>query len=96
MSFVVGLVFILATYTLSIPALNTEDIGKALEWLFLIFFPNYCLGMGLMDMYTNAGYNDICDSYNYKTLCNFGSNPCCFPGEHTSQARDSAYKTFRV
>lgn len=84
----IGLVFLLATYTLSIPSLNTEAIGKALEWVFIIFLPNYDLGLALMDMYTNAGYKDVCEGYNYKERCailshmnNTGiTDPCCFPG----------------
>lgn len=87
-----GLVFLLATYTLSIPILGTEDIGKALEWIFVIFLPNFDLGLALMDMYTNAGYMDTCEGYNYKAVCELISlnnanpnstkirlDPCCFP-----------------
>ncbi|XP_045164403.2 phospholipid-transporting ATPase ABCA3-like isoform X2 [Mercenaria mercenaria] len=81
-----GLVFLLATYTLSIPQLGTEDIGKALEIVFIIFLPNYDLGLALMDMYTNAGYKDTCEGYNYKALCAAiklyepsRRDPCCFP-----------------
>ncbi|XP_060570838.1 phospholipid-transporting ATPase ABCA3-like isoform X2 [Ruditapes philippinarum] len=81
-----GLVFLLATYTLSIPQLGTQDIGKALEVVFIIFLPNYDLGLALMDMYTNAGYKDTCEGYNYKTVCAYikafepyRQDPCCFP-----------------
>ena len=28
--------------------------------IFIIIFPNYNLGLALMDMYTNAGYQDTC------------------------------------
>ena len=83
-----GLVFLLATYTLSIPQLGTEDIGKALEVVFIIFLPNYNLGLALMDMYTNAGYKDTCEGYNYKAVCDYikafepsRRDPCCFPGK---------------
>lgn len=75
-----GLVLLMATYTLIIPALNTEKIGKALEMLFIIFLPNYNLGLALMDMYSNSGYKTQCESYNYKTVCASGTPmACCFP-----------------
>lgn len=78
-----GLVFLLAVYILSIPQLGTEDIGKALEWIFMILLPNFDLGSALMDMYTNSGYKDTCESYKYETVCRFlPSNAtfgCCFP-----------------
>lgn len=51
----------MAVYILSIPDLGTEDIGKTLEWIFLILVPNFDLGTALMDMFTNAGYKDACD-----------------------------------
>ena len=80
-----GLVCLLAVYILSIPQLNTEDISKGLEWIFLVFLPNFDLGSALMDMYTNSGYKDTCEEYKYKQVCpmlpsnaTFG---CCFPGK---------------
>ncbi|XP_052283854.1 phospholipid-transporting ATPase ABCA3-like [Dreissena polymorpha] len=80
-----GLIFLLATYTLSIPLLGTEAIGKALEIIFIIIFPNYDLGLALMDMYTNSGYKDICGPVR-ETVCKLiaagrsnATNPCCFP-----------------
>lgn len=78
-----GLVFLLAVYILSIPQLGTEDIGKTLEWIFLILMPNFNLGSALMDMYTNSGFKDACEKYQYEYVCSvlpanatFG---CCFP-----------------
>ena len=76
--------FLLATYTLSIPQLGTEDIGIALEWVFLILMPNFDLGSALMDMYTNSGFKDTCEGYNYNVICanlrGNATNGCCFPG----------------
>ena len=81
-----GLVFLLAVYTLSIPQLGTEDIGKGLEWIFMILLPNFDLGSALQDMYTNAGFQDTCESYNYEFVCarlpSNASFGCCFPSKY--------------
>ena len=90
------MVFLLAVYILSIPDLGTEDIGKALEWIFLILMPNFNVGSALMDMFTNAGYKEACDKISF--LCpvmppnmTFG---CC-PGMHqTHNANKSCQFTY--
>ncbi|KAL4225817.1 hypothetical protein ACF0H5_013807 [Mactra antiquata] len=96
-----GLVFLLATYTLSIPILGTEDIGKALEWVFIIFLPNYDLGLALMDMYSNAGNIDYCEEQNYKQICpkiesdpKKLKNPCCFPDNCPTDYCFTFYENF--
>ena len=55
------MVFLTAVYILSLPDIGAEDIGKTLEWIFLILMPNFDLGTALMDMFTNAGYKEACD-----------------------------------
>ena len=55
-----GLVFLMAVYILSIPTLGTEDISKALEWVFLVSMPNFDIGSALMDMYSNSLNKDTC------------------------------------
>jgi hypothetical protein len=73
-----GLTTLLAVFVLQIPSLNTADMAKALDWVFMIFLPNYCLGKSLMDMYTNYEFNHICEQLNYKLVCQFiPTMPCC-------------------
>lgn len=75
----------MAVYILSIPDLGTEDIGKTLEWIFLILVPNFDLGTALMDMFTNAGYKDACDKV--IPLCSHLSPNMtfgCCPGKENS------------
>lgn len=80
--------FLLATYTLSIPQLGAVEVGEALEWVFIVFLPNYDLGLALMDMYSNAGNIDYCEQNNYKNVCpvlaqmNLKS-ACCGPGRYS-------------
>ena len=91
MFFISGLVCLLATYTLQIPFLNTMSIGNALEWVFIVLFPNYNLGLSLMDMYTNSDYKDTCDTVDVQKFCRLlnsqkntsFTNPCCGPGKYT-------------
>ena len=83
-----GLVILLAVFILSIPSLGTEDVGKAIQWIGIIFFPNYNLGQAHIDMYNNYGYADICEKANYEKICPFIvmtglNNPCCFPGKNS-------------
>ena len=88
----IGMIFLLATYTLSIPLLGTEAIGKALETVFIIFLPNFNLGLALMDIFTNAGYKTICSPFDCTAIENapvgskfYGqTNPCCFPGNYSA------------
>ncbi|XP_052780875.1 phospholipid-transporting ATPase ABCA3-like isoform X2 [Mya arenaria] len=98
-----GLIFLLTSYTLSIPQLGTEKIGKALEVIFIILFPNYNLGLALMDMYTNAGYKDTCGPVR-DTLCKLietgtgrfanQTNPCCFPDHCGADSEASTCFTY--
>lgn len=66
---------ILAVGILGIPQLNLEDLSKALEWIFLTFLPNFCLGQGLMDYYSNYEFLQVCTPY--IDMCKFYPNPCC-------------------
>ncbi|CAC5380658.1 ABCA3 [Mytilus coruscus] len=66
---------ILAVGILGIPQLDLEDLAKALEWVFLTFLPNFCLGQGLMDYYMNYEYLEVCKPI--IGLCKAFPNPCC-------------------
>lgn len=66
---------ILAVNIISIPQLDLLSTARALEWTFLIIFPNFALGQGLNDIYKNAVYNDLCAPF--VDLCAFIPNPCC-------------------
>ncbi|KAJ8317951.1 hypothetical protein KUTeg_003042 [Tegillarca granosa] len=71
-----GIATILAVGILSMPQLGLEDLSHVLEWIFLTFLPNYCLGQGLEDFYSNKIYLDLCTP-EFQALCFFISNPCC-------------------
>ncbi|CAF1682200.1 unnamed protein product, partial [Adineta ricciae] len=66
---------LLAIVILAIPQLDLLDIANALEWVFLVLFPNFCLGQGLNDIYQNAFLNELCEPL--IPLCAFVPNPCC-------------------
>jgi energy-converting hydrogenase Eha subunit A len=56
----VRLATLIAVYVLRIPYLDTEDVASVLDWVFSIIFPTYCLGSGIMNVYTNYGYTEGC------------------------------------
>lgn len=47
-------------------------MADALEWAFLVLFPNYSLGQGLNDIYQNSVLTDLC-----KPWVNICPSPCC-------------------
>ena len=51
-----------------------NDAANALDWVFLLM-PQYCLGQGLADVYTNSKMVNICTSSEpFKLICNKESN----------------------
>ncbi|UJR37958.1 hypothetical protein I4U23_030642 [Adineta vaga] len=66
---------LLAIVILSIPQLELLDVSNILEWIFLILFPNYCLGQGLNDIYQNSFLNKLCEPL--IPFCAIAPNPCC-------------------
>ncbi|XP_021358402.1 ATP-binding cassette sub-family A member 3-like [Mizuhopecten yessoensis] len=72
---IAGVATLLAVGILSIPELNLEDLSHALEWVFLVLLPNYCLAQGLSDYYANHEYLNICP--NITVFCPIFPNPCC-------------------
>ena len=81
--YIAGTATILAVAIMSIPQLDLQDLSRALEWVFLILLPNYCLGQGLEDYYSNYEFKDIYVEYcvkknlRDKTTCEFIPNFCC-------------------
>jgi hypothetical protein len=61
----VGLATLIAVYILKIPDLGTEDVASVLDWVFSIIFLTYCLGSGIMNIYTNYGYTEGCKAIGY-------------------------------
>ncbi len=74
-----GIATVMAVIILNIPGLNTKSIAKALEWLFLILIPNYCLGQGLEDLYNNFQYLNICTRADVQIICDLTNMTlgCC-------------------
>ena len=70
-----GQATLLAIVILSIPQLDLLDVARVLEWIFIILFPNYCLGQGLNSIYKNAVLIELCEPL--VPLCDFIPNPCC-------------------
>lgn len=70
----------MAVFVLKIPDLGTEDVATALDWIFAIVFPTYCMGSGIMNVYTNYGYTKGCEATGYPLVCEVdNTSPCC-PG----------------
>ncbi len=59
----------MAVVILEIPELNTADVARALQWAFLALLPNYCLGQGMLDLYNNYQYLNICTRAEVKLIC---------------------------
>ena len=79
--YLTGLATLMAVFVLKIPDLGTEDVASAMDWIFAILFPNYCLGSGIMNVYTNYGYMEGCKATGYPLICMISpKNPCC-PGK---------------
>jgi ATP-binding cassette subfamily A (ABC1) protein 3 len=60
---------------LSLPQLQLVDVSEVLEWVFLVFFPNFCLGQSLIDLYENQQITGLCKDF--VNSCAFIPNPCC-------------------
>lgn len=76
-----GLGFLLATFILQQPGLHKEDVGNALEMVFIIFIPNYNLGLCLMDMYMHYANEKECHKWSSSCVAGLKDvNPCCFQG----------------
>ncbi|KAK6165163.1 hypothetical protein SNE40_023607 [Patella caerulea] len=71
-----GVAGLLVVTILDIPQLKLQDVGLALEWIFLTIIPHFCLGQGLQDYYNNYEFLKSC-----KEITPFCSilppNPCC-------------------
>jgi energy-converting hydrogenase Eha subunit A len=69
---------LIAVFVLKIPDLGTEDVASVLDWVFSIIFPTYCLGSGIMNVYTNYGYTEGCKAIGYPSIClKEPTSPCC-------------------
>ncbi|KAK3101854.1 hypothetical protein FSP39_006814 [Pinctada imbricata] len=81
LNIITGLATLMAVFVLQIPDLGVpSEVGDSLDWIFMIFLPNYCLGQGLMNFYTNYEYNDLCITLKYKEICpdpKIPYHPCC-------------------
>ncbi|KAK3103182.1 hypothetical protein FSP39_017082 [Pinctada imbricata] len=79
LNIVTGLATLIAVFVLSIPSLGTEDIAKALDWVFAALIPHYNLGLGIMNVYVNYNYLKTCEDAGYQTTCASGTStsPCC-------------------
>ena len=53
LNIVLGIATTLSVDVLSIPQLNLQHVALALQHVFLVFIPNFCLGQGLVDLYNN-------------------------------------------
>lgn len=79
LNIITGLATLMAVFILRIPSLNTKVIGDALDWIFTTVVPNYCMGQGLMNMYSNYEFTKRCEKISI--LCMYLPpnvlNPCC-------------------
>ncbi|CAF0888563.1 unnamed protein product [Brachionus calyciflorus] len=63
------------TQILTLPQLELVDVSKILEWIFLVIFPNFTFGQGMIDLYNNIQITRICK--NVSEICPYIKNPCC-------------------
>nr|KAG5699338.1 hypothetical protein BaRGS_004275 [Batillaria attramentaria] len=55
-----GLFTMLTVFILRIPSLDLVDVAEILDWIFMVVFPHYCLGMGFSNFYVNDLDLDYC------------------------------------
>ena len=78
MLWLAGVATVLAVDILMIPQLNTTAVGEGLQWGFLTVLPNFCLGQGVMQIYNNHQFLNICLSDEIQFACKLNfTNPCC-------------------
>jgi hypothetical protein len=58
----------MAVFILKIPGLDTEDEASVLDWVFSIISPTYCLGSGILNVYINYGFTEVCKTAGYPSL----------------------------
>ena len=85
-----GIGSIVVVSVFSTPSLGLVSIGKTIRWVFYILIPNFCVGIGIQDLYTNYNNKKICtgshiqgslEAYcQYARYANVTVAPCC-PGE---------------
>ena len=71
---------VLAVDILAIPKLGTLALSRSLEWVFLVLLPNFCLGQGLNDFFTNYQFLQVCDTPMVRQICDMHLPqpfPCC-------------------
>ena len=74
----VGLATLMAVFILKIPGLGTGDVASALDWVFSIISPTYCLGSGIFKVYINYGFTEGCKATGYPSIClTEPTSQCC-------------------
>ena len=57
---------------------DVQALGETLDWVFLVLFPNHCMGRSFMVIYTNYLNTDFCvNTVQYETSCLIRQTPCC-------------------
>ena len=56
---------------------DVKDLGETLNWVFMILFPNHAMARAFMDIYTNYGTLDFCETSRYELTCQVRAGPCC-------------------
>ena len=79
---IAGIGTFLVIAILSIPQLGTQAISESLKWLFMTLIPNFCLGQGVSDFYSNYMYLNICKPvlhlcHDFICRSNATNIPCC-------------------
>ncbi|XP_041350183.1 phospholipid-transporting ATPase ABCA3-like [Gigantopelta aegis] len=72
-----GCTTLLLVVILLLPSMAADDISNALDWVFIVIFPHYCLGKSFMDIYTNYFNEKTCNKLDYKVKCQSTGMPCC-------------------
>ncbi len=79
-----GLATLLAVEILAIPQIGLADVAKVLGWVFLVFFPNYSLGQGMTEIFSNYVNIGVCVDDQVQSICKLGiAGPCC-KGENST------------
>lgn len=67
----------LTVVIVQIPDLKLGAVVSTLNDVFLIF-PNYALGMGIVQLSTNYHYQKLCSEVELEYICDsYPDNPCC-------------------
>lgn len=78
----VDTIAMIVVYILKMPEIEVIYVADALDWFFYVILPNYCFSGGILSLFENQVYTDLCEMQEMKKLCKAirntnNTNLCC-------------------